>query len=1101
MGVTYSTAGDRDRRRGTWRAGLQPGELALIVTGVVSALAIMLAYGGRMAALDAVERGRGGGATVDLTQVTSAEALEAVTSLAFENTADRRLAARELLSRVLAERDGGSIPNVGVITRYAVPRTVIARTPRLEVYAARAAADSAGDAVPLFTSADLAALKPALVVRTAEQFTRTVFWSALLMLAAFQVASLVWRIRGVPADRVLVAAAHVLVTLGFLVVLSRPDPLRDAMLIERYAHGVVIAVAFCLAVSFVNMRTAAFLELSYLPLAVALLTAAALVFFGTGPGTSGARINLGPVQPSEGVRLLVAFFLAGYFARRWELIRDVRGRVIAGRTLPGWLDLPRVDHVLPVIIGVGVSLALFFVQRDLGPALLLSVLFLTMVAVARGGPGLAAIGVALLGAGIFVGHLLGVSSTLSARVAMWQQPWDNAVRGGDQVAQAAWSLASGGPWGAGLGLGAARYVPAGHTDLAMASLGEELGMIGLLVLAGSFAIITWKGLRVARRASTDYGCFLAVAMSLTVAVPAIVMAAGILGLLPLTGLVTPFVSYGGSAMVVNFTALGLLLAVGRDQRQDAPTAPFQVPLVWLGRTLAGVALLLIAVWGRAQVVQADELIVRPQLSRQADGGVRYQYNPRVLEAARLIPRGTVFDRRAVPLATDDPKVLETAKDELARLNISTRDTCPRPDARCYPLGDVAFHLLGNATTRLNWAASNSSYVERDAEDDLRGFDDRATAVRTDDAPGSASVALRRDYRDLVPLVRHRWEPNHADVRALLDRRRDVRLTIDASLQQQAAAILARAAQAAGVEHAAAVMLDAATGEVLASVSYPWPHASAMPLTGTNGGVALLDRARYGLYPPGSTFKLVTAAAALRQDVNLRGLSFTCARLPGNRIGARVPGFAQPVRDDVLDRHPHGAVTMRQGLVQSCNAYFAQLAVRIGERAMVETANRAGVSVAPPGAPERIRATLAHAAYGQGDVVATPMRMARVAAAIASDGTLREPSLIAGAAAPPATSLLSPDAARLLAGFMREAVTSGTGRQLAVHPARIAGKTGTAEVDDAASHAWFVGFAPHGSATRRVAFAVILEHAGYGGNRAALVAGQLVTAAASLGHVR
>ena len=79
--------------------------------------------------------------------------------------------------------------------------------------------------------------------------------------------------------------------------------------------------------------------------------------------------------------------------------------------------------------------------------------------------------------------------------------------------------------------------------------------------------------------------------------------------------------------------------------------------------------------------------------------------------------------------------------------------------------------------------------------------------------------------------------------------------------------------------------------------------------------------------------------------------------------------------------------------------------------------------------------------------------------------------------------------------------NGTGRLLKDHPARIAGKTGTAEVDEAASHAWFVGFAPHGPATRRIAFAVILENAGYGGVAAANVAGQVATAAASMGLVK
>ena len=101
----------------------------------------------------------------------------------------------------------------------------------------------------------------------------------------------------------------------------------------------------------------------------------------------------------------------------------------------------------------------------------------------------------------------------------------------------------------------------------------------------------------------------------------------------------------------------------------------------------------------------------------------------------------------------------------------------------------------------------------------------------------------------------------------------------------------------------------------------------------------------------------------------------------------------------------------------------------------------------------------------------------------------------------ATPWIGQASAGTLAGFMRDAVRQGTGRVLGSHPGRIAGKTGTAELDGRPSHAWFVGFAPHGEAARRIAFAVVLEHAGYGGASAASASGEIVTAAMSLGLVR
>ncbi len=221
--------------------------------------------------------------------------------------------------------------------------------------------------------------------------------------------------------------------------------------------------------------------------------------------------------------------------------------------------------MLPVVAGVGAALVLFFFQKDLGPALLLSLMFLSMFAIARGGAWLAGAGFAGLLAGFGIGYVLNISSTLAVRLHMWLSPWDNAVRGGDQVAQGLWGLATGAMAGTGAGLGNTRFVPEGHTDLVLAAVGEELGFIGLLVVGAAFSMIAWRGFQIARRASSDYRFFLAVALTLSLAIPVLVMAAGILGALPLTGVVTPFLSYGGSAMAANFVALGLLVAIDRDR--------------------------------------------------------------------------------------------------------------------------------------------------------------------------------------------------------------------------------------------------------------------------------------------------------------------------------------------------------------------------------------------------------------------------------------------------------------------------------------------------------------------------------------------------------
>ena len=280
-----------------------------------------------------------------------------------------------------------------------------------------------------------------------------------------------------------------------------------------------------------------------------------------------------------------------------------------------------------------------------------------------------------------------------------------------------------------------------------------------------------------------------------------------------------------------------------------------------------------------------------------------------------------------------------------------------------------------------------------------------------------------------------------------------------------------------------MVLDPDSGELLASVSYPWPDVLEDPLAPSarrgelavvrseSANDALLDRARYGLYPPGSTFKLVTASAALRQHVDPRRTTFTCARLPDGRVGARINGWNRPVRDDVMD-------TIRTGR-STCTTASCIRATRSSrsspsssDRGPCSTPpNRLGISLTPAAdAAARVRQTLPQIGYGQGDVVVTPLRLARVSAAVASNGVLRDTRCEQDEGAGAATDrFLNGDDARVLAGYMRDVVLSGTGRVLRNHPGRIAGKTGTAQLDGRPSHGWFVGFAPFGPAdqTNRV----------------------------------
>src|SRR5262245_37482740 len=916
MSRTYTSASDREFRWAADRAAhVHIGHFLLAMTSLVAMLLIGLAYAGRTSTSGLTGSSQRPVLFTNLNTVSDSKELEPSLEHLIANPTDRRFAAQSLFDFILSVRKAGvSLPNVGAILKSRVTTDGIEH--------------------PLFTNADLATLKPSIVVRTPETFARlTLIWSALY-LASFWAVPLLWRLRGMRGDCLLLAAAHLLTAIGFAALLSRPDPLRDTVLFVRYALAVSAGLGVFVLVSFADFRKASFLKLSYVPLLGALMLSVVLIVFGNGPGNSTAKVNLGPIQPVEGIRLLLALFLAGYFASRWELLRQIDGKTIRHYRVPGWLHIPSPEYLLPVLGGVAASLVFFFLQKDLGPALFISCVFLAVYTVARNRIGLALTGLAFLVLGFYIGYALNVSATLAARVQMWLSPWDNTVRGGDQIAQSVWGLSTGGLFGTGLGFGDTRYLPAGHTDLILAAVGEELGFIGFFLIAAVYAVIAARGFRIARAAANDYGFFLATTVTMFLIMPGLIMVGGSLGVIPLTGVVTPFLSYGGSATLANFAGLGILTAIRSHRRNGATTAPFLKPMRYLESGLGVIALVLLVVLFNIQVFSADSYVVKPHLSLQADGGRRYQYNQRVLDVARLVPRGTIYDHTGLPLATSNAAVALKARKDYGNAGISLDWTCTEPFERCYPLGGTTFHLLGDARSRTNWTASNTSYVERDAESRLRGFNDDATIVDSLDSSGRKTRTIRRDYGELVPLLRHRYQPQHSEWQKFLSRPRDITLTIDARLQSRVATILSRHAVKSTHGRAAAVVINPDTGDLLAAVSYPFPVLSDRPGTEIEtDNDPLLDRARYGLYPPGSTFKLVTAAAALRRDINWSRATFACTGLANGRVGAKVPGWGI-VRDDVLDTHPHGTINMHDGIVRSCNAYFGQLAVRLGPQALL-----------------------------------------------------------------------------------------------------------------------------------------------------------------------
>jgi hypothetical protein len=274
-------------------------------------------------------------------------------------------------------------------------------------------------------------------------------------------------------------------------------------------------------------------------------------------------------------------------------------------------------------------------------------------------------------------------------------------------------------------------MPAAHTDLILAVLGEEWGFVGVLGVFALYGALVWFGLRTALRARSDYSFFLALGLTLTIALQIALIAGGVLDVLPLSGVVLPFLSYGRTAMVVNFAVFGALVALSRETG-DPAAAPFRAS-TRAGMLLGAFGLVLVAKAAYVQVIRSDATLGRGALTMQADNVRRFQYNPRLLAIARTIPRGTIFrSQRAAA------RLQQLGRDRAASRSLSARrsDACPAepPNDVASILSDPsAVHLLGDIRTRANWGARNSSYAERDFTVALQGYDDRATVV---EVPGS-----------------------------------------------------------------------------------------------------------------------------------------------------------------------------------------------------------------------------------------------------------------------------------------------------------------------------------------------------------------------------
>lgn len=294
---------------------------------------------------------------------------------------------------------------------------------------------------------------------------------------------------------------------------------------------------------------------------------------GLGTEINGARIwiHLGPMsfQPAEMTKVLLAVFFASF------LMANRDNLALAGRKILG-VNLPRARHLGPLLIVWGVSIVVLVLQHDLGSSLLLFGLFVVTLYVATDRPSWLLIGAALFipAAWFAATHI----SHVQQRVSGWLDAMDPAVYGAEygssqQLVTGLFGMASGGLLGTGWGKGYPNLVPFANSDFIIASFGEELGLMGMLALLMLYLVLIERGLRTAAHLRDGFGKLLAVSLSFTIALQVFVVVGGVTRLIPLTGLTTPFLAYGGSSLVANWIILALLVRLSDAARRPVTAAP------------------------------------------------------------------------------------------------------------------------------------------------------------------------------------------------------------------------------------------------------------------------------------------------------------------------------------------------------------------------------------------------------------------------------------------------------------------------------------------------------------------------------------------------
>ncbi|MFT4094214.1 MAG: FtsW/RodA/SpoVE family cell cycle protein [Niabella sp.] len=1042
-------------------------------------------------------------------------------------------------------------------------------------------------------------------VRTPQEFKKQFFTYLVLFILSFWILHIALYLKNYRSDQFILPLIMFILSIGIMILYSTQDPLRDEIYgtgMALYASLVLIAFSVLVFVfrnnpvnRFYHSKwfdpvytlLPAFNKLKaprgYSWLLASIILMLLLALFGTGPEGSGVKVNLFGLQVSELSKYLMVVFFAAYFtvnAGYFKNIPDNR-----------WLT----KNNLLMILMFAFLLGIYAVLGDLGPAIVLCLTFLFFYSFAKEeffqmilaaiifalllfataklinaeGKNYLPLVASLACLGTFIYALLkkkyesvffivliissfillaalpfNFTERLADRNSMFANMWENKLVGGDQVAQGVWSLNSGGILGQGLGKGFSNVMPAHHTDMILESIGEELGLITLITIFFAFGLLVYRCILAARRTGKSFMFYMMAGIAIATMLQFMLITAGTLGLVPLTGISVPFLSKGNAGIIVTLIAFLFVLIMSNEKgnalEMEYVKKNFDNVNTYAILTFFAVVLIFTGslIWYQAK---SDEYIVKPSLALNRNGEWQYSYNPRIGLMLREIKAGNIYDKNGVLLATSAKSAFDSAKTKLINLGANPalyNEQLNREQDRYYPFAADLLFWLGDYNKEIAREESAGYAAEFRHFTALRGFDVKYTTIeRTSDrykenrflpeTTKETDIPLY-DYSALAPFIK---AGKNSELIALQNnKQKDIWLSLDVLMNEKINAIIQTQAPYKNFR-TSVIAVNAYTGDVLASASNPAPSYKDLKLISNiepgdyyrdiykqifgDRVVVPQDLGITYTSRPGSTIKLVDAYAAINQHgLNAANFSF----------------FVYPAEAIRADEPSNENVDMHKAIVRSSNVYFIKLAneknlqsslFNMYDLLGMNIINRGGFNFKRPAdynsekyfkewdkfvsvgkgiyntrnkrlmnTRKRFQSNYSNIAWGQGELMATPLQLAKMSAAIANKDTLQPSRFLYKAwnqplyKEPGAAISKYNGASSVIASFMQEqSAKVGAASGLEVH-----GKTGSPERDKLikengkilrkrVTDAWYTFFVRSPKLGAPIAFAIRIEEIG------------------------